>query len=34
LDAQREFTETLTERYRALADLYLAMGDSINPNRE
>jgi cobalt-zinc-cadmium efflux system outer membrane protein len=26
LDSQREFTETLTERYRALADLQSAMG--------
>jgi cobalt-zinc-cadmium efflux system outer membrane protein len=34
LDAQREFTEALTERYRALADLHLAMGGSIKPNKE
>jgi cobalt-zinc-cadmium efflux system outer membrane protein len=26
LDSQRDFTETLTERYRALADLQSAMG--------
>jgi cobalt-zinc-cadmium efflux system outer membrane protein len=30
VDAQREFTETLTERYRALADLQAALGIPIN----
>jgi outer membrane protein TolC len=29
LDSQRDFTETLTERYRALADLRSAMGVAI-----
>ena len=28
LDAQREYTEALTERYRALADLQSALGGS------
>jgi len=31
MDSQREFTETLTERYRALVDLYMATG--IDPER-
>jgi cobalt-zinc-cadmium efflux system outer membrane protein len=31
LDSQRDFTETLTERYRALADLQSAMGVSAQP---
>ena len=26
MDSQREFIETLTERYRALVDLYAAVG--------
>ena len=30
VDAQREFTEALAERYRALADLQAAMGTPIN----
>lgn len=30
VDAQREFTEALTERYRALADLQAALGIPIN----
>jgi cobalt-zinc-cadmium efflux system outer membrane protein len=34
LDAQREFTEALTERYRALADLHSAMGGPIKPHKE
>ena len=29
LDSQRDFTETLTERYRAIADLQSAMGVSV-----
>lgn len=32
MDSQREFTETLTERYRALVDLYSAVG-IIDPER-
>ena len=31
LDSQRDFTETLTERYRALADLQSAMGVAAQP---
>jgi outer membrane protein, heavy metal efflux system len=31
LDAQREYTEALTERYRALADLQAALGVTIQP---
>jgi cobalt-zinc-cadmium efflux system outer membrane protein len=31
LDSQRDFTETLTERYRALADLQSAMGLAAQP---
>ena len=31
LDSQRDFTETLTERYRALADLQSAMGITVEP---
>jgi cobalt-zinc-cadmium efflux system outer membrane protein len=31
LDFQREFTEALTERYRALADLQAAIGMPVNP---
>ena len=31
LDSQRDFTETLTERYRAIADLQSAMGVSVQP---
>lgn len=31
VDAQREFTEALAERYRALADLQAALGVVINP---
>ena len=30
IDAQREFTEALAERYRALADLQAAMGTRVN----
>jgi len=30
LDSQREYTETLTERYRALADLQAALGGPLN----
>jgi outer membrane protein, heavy metal efflux system len=33
VDSQREFTELLSERYRALADLQQAMGTPINPQR-
>lgn len=31
VDAQREFTEALTEQYRALADLQTALGTPANP---
>ena len=31
LDSQRDFTETLTEQYRALADLQSAMGVTVEP---
>lgn len=30
-DFQREYTEALAARYRALADLNSAMGTSVNP---
>jgi outer membrane protein, heavy metal efflux system len=32
LDSQREFTETLAERYRALADLQIAIGSPLTRN--
>jgi len=32
LDSQREFTEALAERYRALADLRIAIGSPLNTN--
>lgn len=32
LDSQREYTEALTERYKALADLLSAMGAPANPS--
>jgi len=32
LDSQREFTEALVERYRALADLRIAIGSPLNTN--
>lgn len=31
VDAQREYTEALAERYRALADLQAALGVTVNP---
>jgi cobalt-zinc-cadmium efflux system outer membrane protein len=31
LDSQREFTDALAERYRALADLQSATGVPVNP---
>lgn len=31
VDLQREYTEALTERYRALADLQAALGVAVNP---
>jgi len=31
VDFQREYTEALAERYRALADLHAAMGTPVNP---
>jgi outer membrane protein TolC len=30
VDSQRDFTETLSEQYRALADLQAALGTPIN----
>jgi outer membrane protein TolC len=30
LDSQREYTETLTEQYRALADIQAALGGPLN----
>jgi cobalt-zinc-cadmium efflux system outer membrane protein len=34
VDSQREFTETLAERYRALADLQAAVGSPIIPDKQ
>lgn len=34
IDAQRDFTETLVERYRALSDLRLAIGTPFNSREE
>lgn len=31
IDAQREYTEALTEQYRAMADLQAALGITIKP---